>query len=162
MNYTFNKKEQFYDYFPHLPVRMMKLDFGMDYFEQLLFKQHLQRVIVQVYKRLIDVHDLKHVNVYPKIGDEFDRNFYNELKQNVQLQLRNTNFWDILDELIKKKDFESEQEMRNFLTRVLAMIGVGISKNTHGSIKKTAFIALFNHDFDKLSGQEILYLSEIQ
>lgn len=161
MNYIFNKKDRFYDYFPHIPPMMLKREFGMDFFEQTLFKQQLQRVIVQVYKRLIDVHDLKHVNVYPKIGDEFDRNFYNELKQNVQLQLRNTNFWDILDDIIKKKDFESEQDMQSFLTRVLAMIGIGISRYTHGSIKRIAFIALFNHDFDKLSGQEILYLSEI-
>ena len=161
MNYTFNKKDQFYDYFPHLPLMMMKLEFGMDFFEQTLFKQHLQRVIVQVYKRLIDVHDLKHVQVYPKIGDEFDRQFYNELKQNVILQLRNTNFWDKLDELIKNKDFESETEMQNFLTRVLAMTGVGISKYSNGSIKKLAFMTLFNYDFEGLSGQEILYLSEI-
>ena len=100
MNYTFNKKERFYDYFPHFPLMMLKRDFGMDYYEQTLFKQQLQRVIVQVYKRLIDLHDLKHVNVYPKIGDEFDQAFYNELKQNVQMQLNITNFWDILDDII--------------------------------------------------------------
>ena len=106
MNYTFNKKDRFYDYFPRLPTMRMKLDFGMDFYEQMLFKQHLQRVIVEVYKRLIDVHDLKHVNVYPKIGDEFDQNFYNELKQKVLFQLANTNFWDKVEELIKNKDFE--------------------------------------------------------
>ncbi len=161
MNYIFNKKDHFYDYFPSLPLIRMKMDFGMDFFEQTLFKQQLQRVIVQVYKRLIDVHDLKHVAVYPKIGDEFDHQFYNELKQNVQLQMRNTNFWDLLDELMKNKDFESEEEMQNFLTRVVADIGIGISKYSHGNIKKIAFMALFNYDFDKLSGQEILYLSEI-
>jgi len=161
MNYTFNKKDRFYDYFPSLPTMRMKLDFGMDFFEQMLFKQHLQRVIVQVYKRLVDVHDLKHVNVYPKIGDEFDRNFYNELKQNVLFQLANTNFWDKVEELIKNKDFESEVEMENFLTRTLTMTGIGISRYTHGSIKKLAFTTLFHHDFDKLTGQEMLYLSEI-
>ena len=161
MNYTFNKKDRFYDYFPSLPLMKMKLDYGMDFYEQTMFKQHLQRVIVKQYQRLIDVHDLKHVHIYPKIGDEFDQHFYTELKQNVVLQLRNTNFWDILDELIKNKDFDSEEEMQNFLTRLLAMIGIGISKYTQGSIKKIAFIALFNYDFENLSGQEILYLSEI-
>lgn len=161
MNYTFNKKERFYDYFPSLPLLRLKLDFGMGYYEQSFFKQQLQHLIVQVYKRLVDVHDLKHVNVYPKIGDEFDSRFYYELKQHVLLQMGSSNFWDVLDDLIKDKDFESEEEMQRFLNRVQCLGGVGISKHAHGSIKEMAFTALFHHDFDKLTGQEMLYLSEI-
>lgn len=161
MNYTFIKKDRFYDYFPSLPMMRLRMDFGMEYYEQTVFKQHLQRLIEHNYKRLVDQHDLKHVEVYPKIGDEFDRHFYDELKQNVLLQMRNSAFWDVLDNLIMNQDFASESEFDRFRTQVLAITGEGIPRFTDGSIRKKAFITLFQHDFDKLSGQEILYLSEI-
>ena len=162
MNYTFNKKDRFYDYFPSLPLMRMRLDFGMEVFEQNLFKQHIQRLIVQAYNRLVDLHDLKHVNVYPKIGDEFDQNFYNELKRNVLFQLQNDANWALLDNLIKKKEFDSEKELERFRIIVLSAIGMGFSQTMQGNIKKEAFIAMFKNDFEKLTGQEMLYLSEIQ
>ena len=162
MNYTFNKKDRFYDYFPSLPMMRLRQDFGMEFYEQNVFKQHIQRLIVQAYNRLVDLHDLKHANVYPKIGDEFDRNFYNELKRNLLLQFQNDGTWSLLDNLIKNKGFDSDKELENFKTIVLSAIGMGFSNNMRETIKKEAFVAMFKYDFEKLTGQEMLYLSEIQ
>ena len=53
----------FYDYFPHLSVMRMKWDFGMGYYEQNLVKQQVRQWILQAYNRLIDLHDLRHINV---------------------------------------------------------------------------------------------------
>jgi hypothetical protein len=161
MQPTFNKKTFFYDYFPHLPMMRMRLDFDMGYYEQNMVKQQVQGMILKAYDRLVDLHDLKHFYVYPEIGEEFDDNFYRELKNDVQCQLNKPDYWDFLDGLIKKKSFDNEQDLDAFRTKVAAALGYGLPRNENGSMMKDAFIALFIHDIDALNGRELLYLTKI-
>lgn len=161
MNSIFNKKCMFYDYFPHLPMLRMRLDFEMGYYEQNMVKQQVQSLILKAYDRLVDLHDLKHFYVYPEIGEEFDDNFYRELKNDVQRQLHKPDFWDFLDNLIKKQSFDNEQDLDAFRTKVSAALGYGLPRNEHGSVTKDAFIALFILDIDALNGRELLYLTKI-
>ena len=161
MNPVFNKKHMFYDYFPHLSVMRMRWDFGMGYYEQNMIRQQVQQWILKAYNRLLDLHDLKHVNVYPEIGEEFDDRFYRELKSDVQQKLQQEDSWVFLDDLNWKKNFENEDERLSFRTKLTTSLGYGLPPYGPGSELKNAFIALFNLDFDALSGQEVLYLTKI-
>lgn len=162
MNPVFNKKYMFYDYFPHLSVMRMRWDFGMGYAEQETVKHEVQQWILHAYNRLLDLHDLRHINVYPEIGEEFDERFYLELKTDMQRKVHQEGSWAFLDELSWKKGFENEDERSAFRTKLATALGYGLPPFGPGSELKNAFISLFNMDFDALNGQEILYLTKIQ
>ena len=75
MQYTFNKQTLFYDYFPHLPALRMKESFGLNYFEQFVIRNEIQKLVTAAYENLVDQHDLRHFDVYGEIGEQFDDNF---------------------------------------------------------------------------------------
>ena len=121
MPYIINTKPLFYDYFPHLPTRRMKEDFGLGYFEQAIVRDEIQGVITMAYDQLVDQHDLRHYDVYGEVGEQFDDNFYRELKEAVSLKLLEMDTWIFLDGLMPKKEIEDEQENADFLTKIGAI-----------------------------------------
>ena len=165
MQPIFNTKNMFYDYFPHLPALRMKCDFGMGFYEQGAIRNEIQKAIRQAYDRLVVSHDLVHVNVYGEIGEEFDENFYRELKDNMHRHFHNVNSWSFLDDLMKKRNIDDEKESDNFNSRMLAALDYGLQRtgNGRGHIDlKDALIALLNRDLDVLNGRELLYLTKIK
>ncbi len=160
MNYIFNKKERFYDYFPHLPILRMKMDFGLGYYEQGYIRKEIQNVIRNAYDHLVTAHDLKHVAIYPEIGDEFDEKFYNELKINTQRVFRNSRTWLFLDDLMPENGEDDDGVLYLKLT---ASVGGDIQREDgEGPVKlRQAFVKLINFDLDALNGQELLYLTKI-
>ena len=163
MNPIFNTKNLFYDYFPHLPAIRMKSDFGLGFFEQTAIRNTIQKDIRQAYDSLVASHNLVHANVYSEIGEEFDENFYRELKTNLHKHFHDHRSWSFLDNLLPKTEIEDDQESQNFNTMMVAAIGFGLNRNTRGQINlKEALIALFNTDLDILTGRELLYLTKIK
>lgn len=161
MNPIFNTKDMFYDYFPHLPAIRMKNDFGMGFYEQSVIRNHIQHDIKQAYDRLVASHDLVHANVYGEIGEEFDENFYRELKNTLRHHFHDANTWRFLDELLKRNTV-SKEENSNFNTRMQAALGYGLHRDREGKIHlKEALITLINCDLDALTGRELLYLTKI-
>lgn len=155
-----NTNPLFYDYFPHIPVMRMKSEFNLGCYEQGLIRNEIQAVIKTVYSSLIEMHDLKHVNVYDEIGEEFDEKFFGELKEGVHRHLHGTNAWEFLDKLMPKMEIEDEVENLNFQTKMTAILGIGLPRSlSNNRINlKEALIALLNFDLDPLSGQELLHL----
>ena len=163
MPYIINTKPLFYDYFPHLPTRRMKEDFGLGYFEQALVRDEIQGVITMAYDQLVDQHDLRHYDVYGEVGEQFDDNFYRELKEAVSLKLLEMDTWIFLDGLMPKKEIEDEQENADFLTKIGASMGLSLprSQATGRVLLKDVFILLINYDMEPLSGQELMHLTKI-
>jgi len=161
MQISISKKSFFYDYFPHLPLMRMRLDFNMGSYEQSIVKQQVQNMICRSYDRLINLHDLKHANVYLEIGDEFDEEFYGELKDDVKRQLHNLSFWRFLDNLIREQAPGNKEDLALFRAKLLPALNHGLPPNNYDSFRKDAFVALFNLDIDALSGKELLYLTKI-
>ena len=163
MNPVFNTKNMFYDYFPHLPAMRLKNDFGMGFFEQNAIRDEIQRAIRQAYDRQVASHDLVHVNVYGEIGEEFDENFYRELKNTLRRHFHDQNSWNFLDNLLKKNVIEDQHQSDCFNTRMQAALGYGVNRNREGKINlKEALVALLNCDLDVLNGRELLYLTKIK
>lgn len=160
---TFNYKPLFYDNFPHLPALRMKESFGLGYFEQVIIRTEIQKVVTTVYDNLIDQHDLRHFDVYGEVGEQFDDNFYHELKEAVTLKLRNPDTWEFLDDLMPRMEIEDEQENADFLTKMGASIGISLprSQSTGHVLLKDALIILLNYDLDPLSGQELLQMTKV-
>lgn len=163
MNPIFNTKNMFYDYFPHLPAMRMKNDFGFGFYEQSAIRNTVQKAIQQAYDRLVASHDLVHVNVYGEIGEEFDANFYNELKNTLHRHFHDMNSWNFLDGMLRKTTIDDEKESISFNSRMTSALGYGLRRDTHGKINlKEAFVALFNRDLDTLNGRELLFLTKIK
>ena len=164
MNATINTRTFFYDYFPHLPVMLMKTLFDLDYHAQIVIRDEIQQVIAKAYDRLTEIHDLNHANIYREIGDGFDANFYQELKASVQLRLHDALFWAFLDKLMPKTELADEAENRNLRTKMTAIVGFGppIALSTNRINLKDALVALLNYDLEPLSGQELLHLTKIK
>lgn len=163
MNPIFNTKNLFYDYFPHLPAIRMKSDFGLGFYEQSVIRNTIQKDIIKAYERLVASHDLVHVNVYGEIGEEFDENFYRELKSALHRHFHNVDSWSFLDQLLPKTEIEDDHESRNFNTKMVAALGFGLNRNSRGQINlKEALVALLNTDLDILTGRELLYLTKIK
>lgn len=158
-----NTQPLFYDYLLHLPTLKMKECFGLGYFEQTIVRDKIQKVITMAYDRLIDQHDLRHFNVYGEIGEQFDDNFYRELKETVSNKLHDEDTWIFLDDLMPRKEIEDEQENADFMTKMGASIGVSLPRSqTTGRVKlKDTLILLINHDLDPLSGQELMHMAKI-
>lgn len=157
-----NTKTLFYDYFPHISVMRMKTDFNLGYFEQAEIRTRIQRVISAAYERLLDIHDLRHANVYQEIGEEFNDSFYHELKETVTRRFHSETTWEFLDNLMPVQEIEDDNLNANFQTKMLAVLGYGLprSLSTCRVNLKDALVALLNFDLDSLSGQELLYLSK--
>ena len=163
MNPIFNTKNMFYDYFVHLPVIRMKQDFGLGVYEQTVIRSEIQYSIRSAYDRLVASHDLVHANVYGEIGEEFDENFYNELKTALHNHFHNHSSWDFLDGLMKKQVINDEMESKNFNCRMTAALDYGLKRDINGKINmKEALIALINRDLDTLTGRELLYLTKLK
>ena len=163
MNPVFNTKNMFYDYFPHLPAMRMKNDFGLGFYEQSMIRNEIQKIIRQSYDRLVASHDLVHVNVYGEIGEEFDENFYRELKDTLHRHFHDANSWNFLDGLLKCNVIDNPTQSAYFNTRLQAAIGYGVQRNRDGKVSlKDALIALFNYDLNTLNGRELLYLRKIK
>ena len=162
MNHVFNTKPLFYDYFPHISVMRMKTEFNLGYFEQAEIRTRIQRVISTAYERLLDIHDLRHANVYQEIGEEFNDSFYHELKETVTRRFHSDTTWEFLDNLMPVQEIEDDNLNANFQTKMLAILGYGLprSLSTCRVNLKDALVALLNFDLDSLSGQELLYLSK--
>lgn len=162
MNHVFNTKPLFYDYFPHISVMRMKTEFNLGYFEQAEIRTRIQRVISTAYERLLDIHDLRHANVYQEIGEEFNDSFYHELKETVTRRFHSETTWEFLDNLMPVQEIEDDNLNANFQTKMLAILGYGLprSLSTCRVNLKDALVALLNFDLDSLSGQELLYLSK--
>lgn len=160
MQPTFNKKQFFYDYLPHLPLMRLRTDFHLGYYEQTIVRNEIQKVIRNAFGHLMDTHDLKHVNVYPEIGEEFDQSFYNELRTLVLNTFRKHDFWDFLDAFIPKLGPDDNGTLYLKLT---ASLGSGIPRiNGNGPVLlKEAFVKIIIFDLDALNGQELLYLTKI-
>ena len=158
-----NTKPLYYDYFPHLPTLRMKESFGLGYFEQSIVRDEIQRVITTAYDRLVDQHDLRHYDVYGEVGEQFDENFYRELKEAVSLKLLEMDTWIFLDGLMPRKEIEDEIENADFLTKIGASMGLSLPRSqTTGRVQlKDVFILLVNYDMEPLSGQELLHLTKI-
>ncbi|MBO7507286.1 MAG: hypothetical protein J6T67_07885 [Paludibacteraceae bacterium] len=160
MNPIFNKKERFYDYFTHLPMYRMKMDFQLGFFEQFTIRIEIQKVISAAYKRLVDAHDLVHVNVYPEIGEEFDEPFYRELKGATQKTFRQPRTWDFLQDFMPELGPDDDGAL---YLKLRAAVGLQLPKEEDGRVKlREALVLIINYDLDALSGQELLYLSKIQ
>ncbi len=157
-----NTKPLFYDYFPHISVMRMKTEFNLGYFEQAEIRTRIQRVISAAYERLLDIHDLRHANVYQEIGEEFNDSFYHELKETVTRRFHSETTWEFLDNLMPVQEIEDDNLNANFQTKMLAVLGYGLprSLSTCRVNLKDALVALLNFDLDSLSGQELLYLSK--
>ena len=163
MNPIFNTKNMFYDYFPHLPAMRMKNDFGLGFYEQSLIRNEIQKAIRQAYDRLVASHDLVHVNVYGEIGEEFDENFYHELKDTLNRHFHDSNSWNYLDGILKRSVITDPIQSANFNTRMKAVLGFGVQRNREGQVNlREALVALLNHDLDVLNGRELLYLTKIK
>ena len=162
MQPTFNTKPLFYDYFPHIPVMRMKTEFNLGYFEQAEIRTQIQRVINAAYERLLDLHDLHHANVYQEIGEEFDENFYRELKEAATQRFHDATTWEFIDKLMPVQEIEDDSLNANFQTKMLSILGYGLPRSlaTCRVNLKEALVALLNYDLDPLSGQELLYLSK--
>lgn len=163
MNPIINTKNMFYDYFPHLPAMRLKNDFGMGFYEQCVIRDKIQVAIKQAYDRLVASHDLVHVYVYNEIGEEFDENFYRELKDSVHRHFHDTQSWGFLNELMKRSTIADEVENANFSTRMQTAIGYGVQRDRNGRIHlKDALITLLNHDLEALNGRELLCLTKLK
>lgn len=163
MNPIFNTKNRFYDYFPHLPAMRMKIDFGLGFYEQSAIRNYIQKDIRLAYDRMVASHNLMHVYVYGEIGEEFDENFYKELKDNLHQHFNESYTWAFLDPMLKKTHVDEEEESANFNTRLQATIGYGLNRNSQGKVNlKEAFVALLKTDLNVLSGRELLYLTKIK
>ncbi len=159
-----NTKPQFYDYFPHLPTLRMREDFGLGYYEQTVVRNEIQKVIAAAYDRLVELHDLRHFDVYGEVGEQFDDNFYRELKEAVGLRLRDYTTWAFLDDFMPRKEIEDEQANADFSTKMGASIGIVLPRSqTTGRVQlKDALISLLNFDLEPLCGQELLHLTKIK
>ena len=159
MSMIINTKPLFYDYFPHISVMRMKTEFNLGYFEQAEIRTRIQRVISAAYERLLDIHDLRHANVYQEIGEEFNDSFYHELKETVTRRFHSETTWEFLDNLMPVQEIEDDNLNANFQTKMLAVLGYGLprSLSTCRVNLKDALVALLNFDLDSLSGQELLY-----
>ncbi len=157
-----NTKTLFYDYFPHISVMRMKTDFNLGYYEQCEIRTQIQRVVSAAYERLLDLHDLRHANVYYEIGEEFDDNFYRELKEAATQRFHDSTTWEFIDKLMPVQEIEDEGLNANFQTKMLSILGYGLprSLSTCRVNLKEALVALLNYDLDPLSGQELLYLTK--
>ncbi len=164
MQTIINTKTLFYDYFPHIPVLRMKTEFDLGYYEQSVIRGEIQKVITVAYDRLVEIHDLRHFNVYQELGEEFDGNFYSELKEATTLRFYDATTWNFLDTLMPKTEIEDETENMNFQTKMTAILGFGLprSLSTNRVNLKDALVALLNCDLDPLSGQELLHLTKIK
>ena len=163
MQMIINKQDRFYDYFPHVPLMWLKKEFNMGYFEQSEIRTHIQNIIGAAYKRLLDKHDLFHVNVYFEIGEEFDENFYRELKEAVTLRFHDITTWKFLDSLLHFQEIEDEKLNANFQTKIQTILESEMprSQSTNRINLRNTLIALLNYDLELLSGQELLYLTKI-
>lgn len=163
MHSIINTKPLFYDYFPHISVMRLKNDFNLGYYEQCEIRTRIQRVIKMAYERLLDIHDLHHANVYQEIGEEFDDNFYHELKDGVTQRFHSATTWEFLDDLMPVQEIADDSLNANFQTKMLTILGYGLprSQSTCRINLKEALVALFNYDLDPLSGQELLHLTRI-
>lgn len=164
MNPTFNKKTYFYDYFPHISPLRMKNDFGLGLYEQCIIRDEMKKAIHIAYEHLVDAHDLRHANVYGEIGEEFDDNFYKELKNIITQKFNTGQFWEFLDNMMPKTYINDPKESANFNTRLLASLEYGLPRTgPNNAINlKDALVALFNADLAQLNGREILYLTKIE
>ena len=164
MQPTFNKKNLFYDNFPHLPALRMKESFGLNYFEQFVIRSEIQKLVTAAYENLVDQHDLRHFDVYGEIGEQFDDNFYRELKMVVTHKLHDENTWTFLDGLMPRLEIEDEQENADFMTKIGASMGLCLprSQSTGHVLLKDVLILLINYDLEPLSGQELLGLTKVQ
>jgi len=162
MNYTFNKKQRFFEYFPHITLTQMKTEFELGFFEQGLIRDHIQQVIRAVYDRLVQQYDLMHVTVYPEIGDEFDMNFYQQLKTQTQQEFHNIRSWEFLDRIMPPVHKDEENDA-DFYTKLVATLGRGPRRqNGDGPVLlKEALVTLINYDLDVLNGRELLYLTKV-
>ncbi len=159
-----NTKPLFYDYFPHIPLMRMKMEFDLGYYEQSVIRNEIQKIVATAYDRLVERHNLRHFNVYQEIGEELDDNFYRELKEAATLRFHDTTAWSFLDTLMPKTEIEDETENMNFQTKMTAIMGFGLprSLSTNRVNLKDALVALLNFDLDPLSGQELLHLTKIK
>ena len=164
MPYIINTKPLFYDYLLHLPALKMKECFGLGYFEQTIVRDEIQKVITMTYENLVDQHDLRHFDVYGEIGEQFDDNFYSELKVAVTHKLHDENTWTFLDDLMPRLEIEDEQENADFMTKMGASMGLCLprSQSTGHVLLKDVLILLINYDLEPLSGQELLALTKMQ
>ena len=158
-----NTKPLFYDYFPHINVMRMKTWFDMGFYEQGVVRDQIQKVVRDAYDRLVEIHDLRHANVYNEIGEEFDDNFYRELKEASMLRFHDAQMWEFLDKLMPMKELEGEEENLDFQTKMTSIVGY-LSRSMHtGRINlKDALVALLNFDLDPLTGRELLHLTKIK
>lgn len=162
MNPIFNTKPLFYDYFPHITPARLNVDFGLGMFPQSVIRKEIQKVIRREYELLVASHNLLHVEVYQEIGDEFDANFYKELKTNSLRRLNDSNTWSFIDGLMPTMEIKDETESTKFNTRMVCALGYGLPRTSNKRINlKSALIALFNLDLDKLTGRELLHLTKI-
>ena len=159
-----NTKIKFYDYFPHIPVLRMKTEFNLGYYEQNIIRDEIQKAIRRAYDSLVEIHDLRHLNVYDEIGEEFDENFYNELREAVHHHLHDMENWKFLDPLMPIKELENEDDNLDFQTKMTATMGIVLPRtlSTNRIKLKNALVALLNYDIDPLSGRELAHLSKIQ
>lgn len=163
MNPIFNTKNMFYDYFTHLPAMRMKNDFGLGFYEQSVIRDSIQKDIQMAFDRLVTSHDLVHANIYSGIGEEFDKNFYRELKTTLHNHFHDMNTWKFLDQLLRKTEIDDPEENMKFNSRMVSALGYGLNRNSRGQINlKEAFVALINADLDPLNGRELLYLTKIK
>lgn len=162
MSMIINTKPLFYDYFPHISVMRMKTEFNLGYYEQGEIRAQIQKVISGVYDRLVEMHDLRHFNVYSEIGEEFDDNFYRELKEAATQRFHDAKTWAFIDKLMPVQEIEDESLNANFQTKMLAILGYGLPRSLSSCRVnlKDALVALFNFDLDPLSGQELLHLTK--
>lgn len=158
-----NTKPMFYDYFPHINVMRLKTEFDLGYYEQGVIRNEIQKMIRMAYNQLVETHDLRHANVYGEIGEEFDDNFYRELKEAASLHLHDEQMWEFLDKLMPKKEIKDEDQNANFQTKMTATVGFGIPRSlSTGRINlKDALVALLIFDMEPLSGRELLHLTKV-
>ena len=156
----FNKKDRFYDYFPHLPMLRMKMDFHLGSYEQSIIRSKIQKAIRSEFDHLVDAHNLKHANVYMEIGEEFDEQFYRELKTAIQRAFHDYSTWEFLENIMPEL---GPDDHGNLYFKLMAIIGMGIPRvNGNGPVKlREAFVFIINYDLDALNGRELLYLTEI-
>lgn len=162
MNPIFNTKPLFYDYFPHISPMRLSSDFGLGMYAQSVIRNEIQKVIKREYELLVASHNLLHVEIYQEIGDEFDANFYKELKTNSLRRLHDANTWSFVDGMMPIKEIKDETESTRFNTRLVSALGYGLPRSSNKRTNlKSALIALFNLDLDKLTGRELLHLTKI-
>ena len=163
MNPIFNTKVFFYDYFPHITPMRMKVDFGLGIYPQSVIRNEIQNVIKREYELLLAQHNLMHVGIYQDISDEFDKNFYNELKTNSIYKFHNTNTWSFLDNLMPFDKIDDDKKNANFNTRLVVALGYGLTRDKNNRVNlKNALSSLLIKDMEKLTGRELLYLTKIK